>query len=58
MKIRITITGYLEVEFERDSKQADYPVSNDAIAFFKQCVECAAAEARKLQLPPATAPAT
>lgn len=57
MKIRITIIGYLEVEFERDSKLADYPVSNDAINFFKECMTAATEEARKLQLPPAPAPA-
>jgi len=52
MKIRITIIGYLEVEFERDSKASDYPVSSDAIAFFTQCIGAAADEARKFAAPP------
>lgn len=57
MKIRITIIGVLEVQFEREAKVADWPVDEFSIKFFKECIAAAAEEARKLQLPPATAPA-
>lgn len=52
MKIRVTINGVLEVQFEREAKLADWPTDEHTIKFFKACIETAAAEARKLCPPP------
>lgn len=54
MKVRITITGYLEMEFEHDVQQTGtYYIDNQCMPFVKQCIEATVDAARKLAAPQA-----
>lgn len=48
MKIKITIFGVIEVEFERKASDTSYPYSTDHVDFFKECVAATCEEAKKL----------